>query len=92
MKQQDIFRALSDPSRRRILKALQKGSMTAGEIGTLFKFTGASLSHHFSILKSADLVRTERRGQHIIYSLNSTVFEDASRIVLDLFSVRRPKP
>ncbi|EQD76699.1 transcriptional regulator, ArsR family [mine drainage metagenome] len=92
MKQQDIFRALSDPSRRRVLKALQKGSMTAGEIGALFEFTGASLSHHLSILKSAGLVRAERRGQHILYSLNSTVLEDVSRIVLDLFSIRRPKP
>ena len=89
MKQQDIFRALSEPSRRRILKMLQQGSLTVGEMGSRFAFTGASLSHHLSILKFADLVRTERRGQHILYSLNSSVFEDVSRIVLDLFSNRR---
>ena len=89
MKQQDLFRALADPNRRRILKALQKGSMTAGEIGALFAFTAASLSHHFSILKAADLVRTERRGHHIVYSLNSTVLEEVSRMVLDLFPLTR---
>lgn len=58
--------------------------MSAGEIGSAFDITGASLSHHFAILKQADLVRTERRGQFIVYSLNSTVMEDLTRMVLDL--------
>ena len=48
--------------------------------------TRASLSHHFNILKNADLVRTERRGQHIVYSLNVSVMEDAAAILMDLFS------
>lgn len=85
MKQQAVFRALADPTRRAILKRLQGGAMSAGEIGEAFEITGASLSHHFAVLKQADLVRTERRGQFIVYSLNSTVMEDLTRMLLDLF-------
>jgi len=88
MRQQEAFRALADRSRRRILKLLQKRSMTAGELAEAFDFSAPSLSHHFSVLKAADLVRTERRGQTIVYSLNTTVLEDISRIVLDLFGTR----
>jgi ArsR family transcriptional regulator, arsenate/arsenite/antimonite-responsive transcriptional repressor len=84
MKQQAVFRALADPTRRAILKRLQGGALSAGEIGEAFDITGASLSHHFTVLKQADLVRTERRGQYIVYSLNSTVLEDLTRMVLDL--------
>jgi DNA-binding transcriptional ArsR family regulator len=91
VKQQEAFRALADPSRRRILKLLQKGSMTAGELAELFDFTAPSLSHHFSVLKAADLVRTERRGQNIVYSLNTTVLEDISRVIFDIFGTRNGK-
>lgn len=77
---------MADPTRRAILKRLQAGSLTAGEIGEAFDITSASLSHHFAVLKQADLVRTERRGQFIVYSLNSTVMEDLTRMVLDLFT------
>ncbi|RUL62564.1 ArsR family transcriptional regulator [Dyella dinghuensis] len=84
MKQQAVFKALADPTRRAILKRLHGGAMSAGEIGAAFDITGASLSHHFAVLKQADLVRTERRGQYIVYSLNSTVMEDLTRMVLDL--------
>lgn len=84
MKQQEVFRALADPTRRVILKRLQKGALGAGEMGALFDLTGATLSHHFMVLKQADLVRTERRGRHIVYSLNTSVMEDLTRLVLDL--------
>ena len=85
MRQQEVFKAMADPTRRAILKRLQSGPLTAGEIGSAFAMTSASLSHHFNVLKRADLVRTERRGQYIVYSLNSTVFEDLARMLLDLF-------
>ena len=85
MRQQEVFKAMADPTRRAILKRLQAGALTAGEIGAAFAMTSASLSHHFNVLKRADLVRTERRGQHIVYSLNSTVVEDLARMLLDLF-------
>ena len=83
---QSVFKALADPTRRAILKRLQEGSETAGEIADGFPISRASLSHHFNILKAADLVRTERRGQHIVYSLNATVLQEAMAMVIDLFS------
>ena len=83
---QPVFKALADPTRRAILKRLQDGSETAGEIADAFPISRASLSHHFNILKAADLVRTQRRGQHIVYSLNATVLQEAMAMLIDLFS------
>jgi len=83
---QSVFKALADPTRRGILKALQSGSRTAGALAENFPITRASLSHHFNILKAADLVRTERRGQHIVYSLNTTVLQEATAMLLDLLT------
>ena len=85
-RQQPVFKALADPTRRAILKRLQAGSETAGEIANDFAISKPSLSHHFNILKAADLVRTERRGQHIVYSLNATVLQEAMALLLDIFS------
>ena len=84
MRTQAVFRALSDPTRREILKLFRGGSLTAGEIAERFPQTKASLSHHFNILKVADLVRSDRRGQNLVYSLNTSVLEDVSRLVLDV--------
>ena len=81
---QPIFKALADPTRREILAMLRRGSLSAGDIAEAFTISKASLSHHFNLLKQADLVRTERRGQHIVYSLNTTVLQDAASLVLDL--------
>lgn len=91
MKQQEVFKAMADPTRRAILKRLQGGSLSAGEIREPFDITPASLSHHFAVLKHADLVRSERRGQHIVYSLNSTVFEDLARMLMEYFPSRGDK-
>lgn len=84
MSRQITFKALADPTRREILRALRSGSMTAGELAELFPITKASLSHHFNLLKQAELVRTERRGQQIVYSLNTTVMQDVASMVMDL--------
>ena len=59
--------------------------MAAGEIAERFPLTKGSLSHHFNALKAADLVRTERHGQRIVYSLNTTVFQDVLASFLELF-------
>lgn len=72
----DAFKALSDPTRRKILELLQEKDMTAGEIADSFQISKPSISHHLSILKNADMVLDERQGQNIIYSLNTTVFQD----------------
>ena len=85
MSAQDVFKALADPSRRRILKLLQAGSATAGQLSDAFPMTKGSLSHHFNVLKAADLVRCERRGQQMVYSLNTSVVEDVASLLFDLF-------
>ncbi|NMB11283.1 MAG: winged helix-turn-helix transcriptional regulator [Firmicutes bacterium] len=70
------FKALSDPNRRKILQLLKRGDLTAGELAEHFEISKPSLSHHLSVLKQAGLVSDERQGQNIIYSLESTVFQD----------------
>lgn len=72
----DVFKALSDSTRRKILDLLKEKDMTAGEIAGYFNITKASISHHLSILKQADLISDERQGQFICYSLNTSVFEE----------------
>ena len=89
MRTQELFKALSDPTRRQIQKLLKRGSKTAGEISESFPLTLGSLSHHFNVLKSADLVRSERRGQQMVYSLNTSVFEDAATLMIELFRLEK---
>lgn len=72
----EAFKALADPTRRRILELLRGGDLTAGELAEHFDMTKPSLSHHLSILKSAGLVDSERSGQNIVYSLDTTVLQD----------------
>jgi len=80
----DAFKALADPTRRKILDLLKKGDLAAGEIAEHFDMTKPSISNHLSILKQAGLVWDERRGQHIVYSLNTTVFQDVMKWIMDL--------
>jgi ArsR family transcriptional regulator, arsenate/arsenite/antimonite-responsive transcriptional repressor len=84
MSTQDIFKAISDPTRRQILKLLHGGSRTAGQLAESFDVSKASMSHHFAVLKAADLISSERRGQQIVYTLNTTVLQDAATLLLDL--------
>jgi DNA-binding transcriptional ArsR family regulator len=80
----DGFRALADPTRRQILRLLREGDRTAGEIAEHFPLAKSTLSGHFSVLKSADLVVTERRGTTIVYSLNTSAFEEIVAAMLEL--------
>ena len=73
---QESFKALSDPTRREILNLLKNGALTAGDIGSHFEMTGATISHHLSILKEADLINDERQGKYIYYELNMTVVDE----------------
>lgn len=72
----EAFKALADPTRRRILELLRTKDLTAGEIAEHFDMTKPSLSHHLNTLKTAGLVEAERDGQNIIYSLNTSVLQD----------------
>lgn len=80
-----LFKALADKNRRKILEVLKKSDMNVGEISRYFNITGASLSHHLDILKQANLIISERKGQFIYYSLNTSVFEEVMKIFMNYF-------
>lgn len=71
-----IFKALNDDTRREILRLLRKKDLTAGEIAEQFNISKPSISHHLDILKQANLVIPERKGQFISYSINVTVLDE----------------
>ena len=72
----DIFKALNDDTRREILELLKKEDLTAGEIADNFNISKPSISHHLDILQRADLITSEKKGQFIHYSLNTTILDD----------------
>lgn len=80
----DVFKALADPTRRKILELLSKKDMIAGDIAEYFQISKPSISHHLTILKNAGLITDERQGQTIIYSINTTVFQDMVKWVYDV--------
>ena len=72
----NTFKALSDPVRREILMLLKKNRMSAGEIGSHFDMTGATISYHLGILKKAELVFEQKEKNYIYYELNTSVVEE----------------
>ena len=70
----EIFKALSDENRRKILDLLRNGDLTAGDIAKHFEMSKPGVSQHLSVLKNAELVYALKKGQYVYYSLNSTVF------------------
>lgn len=77
-----IFKALNDETRREILDLLKVKDLSAGEIAEYFNISKPSISHHLDILKRADLISSEKKGQFIIYSLNTTIMEDVLQWIL----------
>lgn len=73
----NAFKALSDPTRRRVLEMLRRGPMTAGEISSQFDVSKSTMSAHFAVLREADLVASEKHGKSITYQLKLSVLEDA---------------
>lgn len=80
----DTFKALSDPVRREILTMLRQGRMSAGDIGSHFDMTGATVSYHLNILKKAELVYEEKEKNFVFYSLNTSVVEEIMLWLSDL--------
>jgi DNA-binding transcriptional ArsR family regulator len=80
-----VYKALADKSRRQILEILKEKDMTVNEIGEHFSFSGATLSHHLDILRRANLVISQKEGQFIRYSLNTSVFEEVLKMMMALF-------
>lgn len=79
-----IFKALNDETRREILDLLKVKDLSAGEIAEYFTMSKPSISHHLDILKQADLISSEKKGQFVIYSLNTSVMEDVLQWILTL--------
>lgn len=84
------FQALSDPTRREILRMLRKREMTAGEIAEKFHLARSTLSGHFNILKHAGLIVAEKNGTSVVYSLNLSAVEQTLAAVMDLFDIGKP--
>jgi len=83
-----MYAALSDPTRHKILELLKKRDLPAGQIGKHFSITAPSLSHHLNTLRQADLIASRREGQEIIYSLNLSVFEELAEKLIKFFSLK----
>lgn len=79
----EAFKALADPTRRKILELLSSQDRSAGEIANYFNISKPSISHHLNILKNAGLISDERQGQLIVYSLNTTIFQDVLKWFFD---------
>ncbi|OFY87587.1 MAG: transcriptional regulator [Bacteroidetes bacterium RIFCSPLOWO2_12_FULL_35_15] len=79
-----LFKALGDPTRRKIIELLRKRDMNAGEIADYFSISKPSISHHLDLLKQAGIVLSIKEGQFITYSLNTTVFDEMVKWAIDL--------
>lgn len=89
MDSSQTFRALADPTRREILDLLGRGEMTAGALAEKFDMSKPSMSHHFAVLKDADLISSRREGQQIWYGLNTTVVQDVMAWAMQLIEDSR---
>jgi DNA-binding transcriptional ArsR family regulator len=80
-----VYRALADPTRRRILALLRERDITAGELAAEFDLAWPTISGHFRVLKDADLIQADRQGTTISYHLNVSLLEEAMRALMDAF-------
>jgi ArsR family transcriptional regulator len=85
------FKALSDPTRREILRLLGERDRTAGEIVACFSVSQPAISRHLAVLRHAGLVTAVRDGQSVVYALDTTVFHDVVRALMDLASRKKPR-
>lgn len=72
-----VFKALADPTRRRVLELLREGAMTAGALSDRFPVSKPTMSAHFSVLQEAGLIEAEKDGRTVLYRLKMSVLEDA---------------
>ncbi|HMR91649.1 MAG TPA: autorepressor SdpR family transcription factor [Chitinophagaceae bacterium] len=84
-----VFKALNDPTRRQILELLREKDLTAGEIAEKFSMSWPSISHHLDLLKQARLVTSEKEGQYVYYSLNTTVVDEIMKWFIQFKNKRR---
>jgi ArsR family transcriptional regulator, repressor of sdpIR and other operons len=85
-----VFKALADPTRRRVLKLLRKGAMTAGDLSDRFPVSKPTMSAHFAVLQDAGLVEAEKSGRLIFYRLRMSVLEEALLGFAGAFGIAAP--
>jgi ArsR family transcriptional regulator, arsenate/arsenite/antimonite-responsive transcriptional repressor len=82
-----VYRALADPTRRRVLALLRERDMTAGELAAQFELSWPTMSGHFTVLREADLISADKTGTSITYHLNVSVLEEAMAALMDTFKI-----
>lgn len=82
-----VYRALADPTRRKILQLLRERAMTAGEIAEHFTSAKPTLSRHFAVLREADLIQGDKQANTITYRLNISVLEEALLTMMETFKI-----
>ncbi len=87
-----VYKALADPTRRRILSLLRERPMTAGELAGQFVLSWPTMSGHFAVLREANLVQTDRVASTVTYRLNQTVLQEALMALFDAFGVDPTEP
>jgi len=86
-----FFKALDDPTRRKIIEMLREKDLTAGEIADAFDISKPSISYHLDLLRQAGLVVSVKQGQYVYYSLNTSVLDDVITWMLDLKKPKKQK-
>ncbi len=87
--QNNIFKALAHPDRRKVLSLLRSGPMLAGDLAAEFDSSWPTMSRHLSVLKDADLISAERQGNQILYRINTSVLEDTAGALLSFIGVNK---
>lgn len=82
-----VYKALADPTRRKILQLLRERAMTAGEIAEHFTSAKPTLSRHFAVLREADLIQGDKQANMITYRLNISVLEEALLAMMETFKI-----
>lgn len=84
-----FFKALDDPTRRQILEMLKEDDLTAGQIAEAFNISKPSISYHLDLLRQADLVVSEKKGQYVYYSLHTSVFDEVVRWMMSFSNIKK---
>jgi DNA-binding transcriptional ArsR family regulator len=87
-----VYKALADPTRRRVLALLRERDMTAGELAAEFDLSWPTMSGHFTVLREADLIDADKNGTSITYRLNVSVLEEALAALMDTFRITPKEP
>lgn len=87
----DVFKALNDETRRQILILLKEKDRSAGEIAEYFNISKPSISHHLELLRNADLITQEKKGQFVIYSINTSVLDDLLAWIIQFKPIQKLK-